>query len=150
MCTWPLSTLLQASTLHEHTSLIPHTLAAHITSYTRSTLHVHTSLIPQTLAAHITSYTRSTLHVHTSLIPHTLAAHITSYTRSTLHVHTSLIPEEVRHASRNADSASPFLHWRDGKKGHTESAFRDACLWPHATSRAYRLLRSRGWRIMLA
>ena len=35
--------------------------------------------------------------------------------------------EEVRHASRNADSACPFLHWRDGKKGHAESAFRDAC-----------------------
>ena len=36
-------------------------------------------------------------------------------------------PEEVRHASRNADSACPFLYWRDGKKGHAESAFRDAC-----------------------
>ena len=36
-------------------------------------------------------------------------------------------PEEVRHASRNAESACPFLYWRDGKKGHTESAFRDAC-----------------------
>ena len=35
--------------------------------------------------------------------------------------------EEVRHASRNADSACPFLYWRDGKKGHAESAFRDAC-----------------------
>ena len=36
-------------------------------------------------------------------------------------------PEEVRHASRNAESACPFLYWRDGKKGHAESAFRDAC-----------------------
>ena len=36
-------------------------------------------------------------------------------------------PEEVRHASRNADSACPFLYWRNGKKGHAESAFRDAC-----------------------
>ena len=36
-------------------------------------------------------------------------------------------PEEVRHASRNADSVCPFLYWRDGKKGHAESAFRDAC-----------------------
>ena len=35
--------------------------------------------------------------------------------------------EEVRHASRNADSACPVLYWRDGKKGHAESAFRDAC-----------------------
>ena len=35
--------------------------------------------------------------------------------------------EEVRHASRNADSACPFLYWRDGKKGHAGSAFRDAC-----------------------
>ena len=36
-------------------------------------------------------------------------------------------PEEVRHASRNADSACPFLPLRQYKKGHTESAFRDAC-----------------------
>ena len=36
-------------------------------------------------------------------------------------------PEEVRHASRNADSACPVLYWRDGKKGHAESAFRGAC-----------------------
>ena len=35
--------------------------------------------------------------------------------------------KEVRHASRNADSACPFLYWRDGKNGHAESAFRDAC-----------------------
>ena len=28
---------------------------------------------------------------------------------------------------QNADSACPYLYWRDGKKGHTESAFRDAC-----------------------
>ena len=33
-------------------------------------------------------------------------------------------PEEVRHASRNADSACPFFQY---KKGHTESAIRDAC-----------------------
>ena len=39
----------------------------------------------------------------------------------------TLCPEEVRHASRNADSACPFLYWRDGKKGHAESAFRVAC-----------------------
>ena len=37
------------------------------------------------------------------------------------------MPEEVRHASRNADSACPFLYWCDGKKGNDESAFRDAC-----------------------
>ena len=37
-----------------------------------------------------------------------------------------LVSEEVRRASRNADSACPFLYWRDGKKGHAESAFRDA------------------------
>ena len=31
---------------------------------------------------------------------------------------------EVRHASRNADSACPFLYWCDGKKKeHAESAF---------------------------
>ena len=36
-------------------------------------------------------------------------------------------PEEVRHASRNADSACPFLPSRQYKKGHAESAFRDAC-----------------------
>ena len=36
-------------------------------------------------------------------------------------------PEEVRHASRNAESVCPFLYWRDGKKGHAESALRDAC-----------------------
>ena len=35
--------------------------------------------------------------------------------------------EEVRHASQNADSACPFLPSRQYKKGHTESAFRDAC-----------------------
>ena len=35
--------------------------------------------------------------------------------------------QQVRHASRNAESACPFLYWRDGKKGHAESAFRDAC-----------------------
>ena len=35
--------------------------------------------------------------------------------------------EEVRHASRNADSVCSFLYWRDGKKGHAESAFRNAC-----------------------
>ena len=35
--------------------------------------------------------------------------------------------EEVRHASLNADSACPFLYWCNGKKGHAESAFRDAC-----------------------
>ena len=38
-----------------------------------------------------------------------------------------LSTEGVRHASRNADSACRFLYWRDGKKGHAESAFRDAC-----------------------
>ena len=37
------------------------------------------------------------------------------------------IPEEVRHASRNADSACPFLPSRQYKTGHAESAFRDAC-----------------------
>ena len=36
-------------------------------------------------------------------------------------------PEEVRHASQNADSACPFLPSRQYKKGHAESAFRDAC-----------------------
>ena len=35
--------------------------------------------------------------------------------------------EEVRHASQNADSACPFLPSRQYKKGHAESAFRDAC-----------------------
>ena len=35
--------------------------------------------------------------------------------------------EEVRHASRNADSACPFLPSRQYKTGHAESAFRDAC-----------------------
>ena len=35
-------------------------------------------------------------------------------------------PEEVRHASRNADSVCPFLPSRQYKKGHAESAFRDA------------------------
>ena len=35
--------------------------------------------------------------------------------------------EEVRHASRNADSACPFLPSRQYKKGHADSAFRDAC-----------------------
>ena len=35
--------------------------------------------------------------------------------------------EEVRHASRNADSACPFLPSRQCKTGHAESAFRDAC-----------------------
>ena len=39
--------------------------------------------------------------------------------------HTHVLPEEVRHVSRNADSACPFLYWHDGKKGHAESAFRD-------------------------
>ena len=34
--------------------------------------------------------------------------------------------EEVRHASRNADSACPFLHSLLYKKGHAESAIRDA------------------------
>ena len=37
------------------------------------------------------------------------------------------ISEEVRHASRNADSACPFLPSRQYKTGHAESAFRDAC-----------------------
>ena len=37
------------------------------------------------------------------------------------------VPEEVRHASRNADSACPFLYWCNGKKGRAESAFHDAC-----------------------
>ena len=46
----------------------------------------------------------------------------------------TLSPEEVRHASRNADSACPFLYWRDGKKGHAESAFRDACRTSSALS----------------
>ena len=35
--------------------------------------------------------------------------------------------EEVRHASRNADSACPFLPSRQYKNGHAESAFHDAC-----------------------
>ena len=39
----------------------------------------------------------------------------------------SLDPEEVRHASRNADSACPFLPSRQYKKGHAESALHDAC-----------------------
>ena len=39
----------------------------------------------------------------------------------------NLPPEEVRYASRNADSACPFLPSRQYKKGHAESAFRDAC-----------------------
>ena len=43
--------------------------------------------------------------------------------------------EEVRHASRNADSACPFLPSRQYKKGHVESAFRDAC----RTSSAYQV-----------
>ena len=34
--------------------------------------------------------------------------------------------EEVRHVSRIADSACPFLYWSQCKKGHAESAFRDA------------------------
>ena len=38
------------------------------------------------------------------------------------------VVEEVRHASRNADSACPFLPSCQYKKGHAESAFRDACL----------------------
>ena len=42
-------------------------------------------------------------------------------------VQAELSPEEVQHASRNADSACPFLYWCDGKKGHAESAFRDTC-----------------------
>ena len=37
------------------------------------------------------------------------------------------LAEEVRHASRNADSACPFLPSRQYKKEHAESAFRDAC-----------------------
>ena len=36
-------------------------------------------------------------------------------------------PEEVRHASRIADSACPFLYWSRCKKGHAESALHDAC-----------------------
>ena len=37
------------------------------------------------------------------------------------------LAEEVRHVSRNADSACPFSPSRQYKKGHAESAFRDAC-----------------------
>ena len=37
------------------------------------------------------------------------------------------LAEEVRHVSRNADSACPFLPSRQYKKGHAESAFHDAC-----------------------
>ena len=37
------------------------------------------------------------------------------------------LAEEVRHVSRNADSACPFLPSRQYKKGHAESAFCDAC-----------------------
>ena len=33
------------------------------------------------------------------------------------------ISEEVRHASRNADSACPFLYWLDGKKGTLSQHF---------------------------
>ena len=36
-----------------------------------------------------------------------------------------IAPEEVRHASRNADSACPLLYWQ--KKGTLSHAFRDAC-----------------------
>ena len=32
-------------------------------------------------------------------------------------------PEEVRHASRNAGSACPFLYWRNGKKGMLSQHF---------------------------
>ena len=43
-----------------------------------------------------------------------------------MHMH-HFCPEEVQHASRNADSACPFLPSRQYKKGRAESAFRDAC-----------------------
>ena len=43
-------------------------------------------------------------------------------------------PEEVRHASRNADSAYLFCIACDGKKRYAESAFRDACRTSSATA----------------
>ena len=33
----------------------------------------------------------------------------------------------MRHASQIPDSVCPFLYWSQCKKGHAESAFRDAC-----------------------
>ena len=48
--------------------------------------------------------------------------------------HSAASPEEVRHASRNADSACPFCIGAMAKKGSAESAFCDACRTSSAAS----------------